>query len=79
MREAHSCLPARTEGRHVLIDGRQDSAAVRAAIDAVGVDEDDLDLVLITHDDADHIGGLVDEEYCPIYTNAGFVLRRDLW
>jgi competence protein ComEC len=43
-------------GRAALVDGGRSAAPVLAALDALGVDT--VDLVVATHADADHIGGL---------------------
>lgn len=43
-------------GRVALVDGGRSAAPVLAALDVLGVDT--LDLVVATHADADHVGGL---------------------
>jgi len=76
---AHSCLLVRFDDRHVLIDGGLDPAVVRAGLGEIGVAEDRIDWVLITHGDTDHIGGLVDDADDPVFPNATYVLHRSLW
>ena len=76
---AHSCLLVRVDDRHVLIDGGLDPVVVRAGLREIGVAEDRIDWVLITHGDTDHIGGLVDEDLALIYPSAAYVLHRSLW
>jgi len=75
----HSCLLARVGDRTLLIDGGLESAAVLASLHGAGVDENDVQLVLITHGDTDHIAGLVDERHRLVYRRARYVLHRDLW
>jgi len=79
VRGTHSCLFVEMAGRRILIDGGFESAVVRAGLHEAGVAEADIDLVLITHGDTDHIAGLVDDDLRLIYSNAKFVLHRDLW
>lgn len=76
---AHSCLLLEMAERHILIDGGFDPEVVRTGLREAGVGEIDVDLVLITHGDTDHIAGLVDAEHRLIYPNAEFVLHRELW
>ncbi len=47
-------------GTQVLIDGGPGSAVLRELGDAVGFFDRDIDLLIATHPDMDHIGGLVD-------------------
>lgn len=48
------------DGVQMLIDGGPDSAVLRELGKQMAVSDRDLDVVLATHSDKDHIGGLVD-------------------
>ena len=48
------------DGVQMLIDGGPDSAVLRELGKQISVSDRDLDVVLATHSDKDHIGGLVD-------------------
>jgi len=76
---AHSCLVVGVDGRWVLIDGSLDATVVLTGLREIDVDRIDIDLVLITHGDTDHIGGLLDEDRTPVYPNATYVLHPRLW
>lgn len=47
-------------GVQVLVDAGRDSSVLRELADVMGFWDKDLDYVLATHPDADHVGGLVD-------------------
>ena len=48
------------DGVQMLIDGGPDSSVLRALAKQMPVSDRDLDVVLATHSDKDHVGGLVD-------------------
>jgi glyoxylase-like metal-dependent hydrolase (beta-lactamase superfamily II) len=76
---AHSCLVVGLDGRWVLIDGSLDATVVFTGLREIDVDRADIDLVLITHGDTDHIGGLLNEDRTLVYPNATYVLHPQLW
>lgn len=47
-------------GVQMLIDGGQDSKVLQALASTMGYFDREIDVVLATHPDADHIGGLID-------------------
>jgi len=47
-------------GSQVLIDGGRDAAVLRGLTKTMGYFDRDIDLVIATHPDLDHIGGLID-------------------
>lgn len=76
---AHSCLLVGLDGRWILIDGSFDAAIVLAGLSEAGIDGTDVDLVLITHGDTDHIAGLLSDGHTLVYPNATYVLHQQLW
>jgi competence protein ComEC len=55
--QGDSTLVVGSDGRTMLVDGGPRNGQARAALSQLGVSQ--LDAVLVTHPDADHIGGLV--------------------
>jgi metal-dependent hydrolase (beta-lactamase superfamily II) len=47
-------------GRKILVDGGHSSRSLRTALSSPNVAVTELDIVVCTHADADHAGGLVD-------------------
>ena len=58
--QGDSILIESPTGTQVLIDGGRGGDVLAALNQAIGFFDRDIDLVLATHPDADHIGGLVD-------------------
>jgi glyoxylase-like metal-dependent hydrolase (beta-lactamase superfamily II) len=48
-------------------------------LQAQGISPEDIDVVVITHGHADHIGGNADAEGNPIFTNARYVMSQEDW
>ncbi len=81
----YSYLYVNTGGHRLLVDmGAGDYLAPRTgkllqSMEAAGIDPAQIDTVVITHAHPDHIGGVLDEEGKPIYTNASYFISRDEW
>jgi phosphoribosyl 1,2-cyclic phosphodiesterase len=59
-----------TETTHVLVDAGLSAREILRRLEIVGVDCDDLDAIVVTHEHSDHIGGLrvlLRSVRCPVY------------
>ncbi len=66
-------LHVQTETQSVLIDAGLPDAHLSAAMDAAGIDPAKIDVILVTHGDGDHIGGLKN------FPNAQIMLPQKAW
>ncbi len=48
-------------------------------LEELGIDPGDVDTLIITHSDMDHIGGILDEEGKISFPNARYVMLEDMW
>ena len=78
---AFTCCYVRHRDRHVMIDGGIDGDEVAAQLASLDVKLEEVDLVLITHVDRDHVAGLIlqigDGELT--YPNARYAIDAVLW
>jgi len=78
---AFTCCYVRHRDRHVMIDGGIDGDEVAAQLASLDVKLEEVDLVLITHVDRDHVAGLIlqigDGELT--YPNARYAIDAGLW
>jgi glyoxylase-like metal-dependent hydrolase (beta-lactamase superfamily II) len=78
---AFTCCYVHHHDRHVMIDGGIDGDEVVAQLAFLDVKPNDVDLVLITHVDRDHVAGLIlqvgDGELT--YPNAQYAIDAGLW
>jgi len=61
-----------TETTTVLVDAGLSAREILRRLDAVGVDADKLDAIVITHEHSDHVGGLrilLQTVTCPVYVS----------
>jgi len=81
----YNCLLVRTGDQNVLVDagygrsleGRE--GALLQGLQAAGLEAEQIDRIIITHADRDHIGGILDEQGAFVYPNAGYVLWQGAW
>ena len=76
---AYTCCYLHHRGRHVLVDGGLDPDTVPGALDLLDVTPEEIELVLLTHADRDHVGGLLMPDGAFTYPNARHVIGFDLW
>lgn len=88
------CVPIntfliKTPGRIVLVDtgsgvnpDEKDSGKLIQQLKEIGIEPNDIDIILITHFHFDHISGLTDNEGNPIFTNSTLYVSKvesDYW
>ena len=74
------CYLLRGRGRTVLVDtgtggGNGAGGELPERLEAVGIDPDEVDTVLLTHAHPDHIGGLLDRQGKPVFRRAALYLH----
>lgn len=72
------------EGTNVLVDagyggGAETSGRLVAWLDRIGLGPREVDLVLLSHGHADHVGALMDDEGKPVFSNAEVALAEAEW
>lgn len=79
-----SAFLVRKDGKLLLFDtglGLPDGG-IRRGLDSLGLMPNDIDYLYITHFHGDHVGGMLDAEGLPVYTNAQVFASRiehDVW
>ena len=73
------CWYLHYEGQHIMVDAGYHAHEAIEALDQLGVQPEEIALVLITHGDGDHVVGLRNEDGTPTFPNARYVLSQDLW
>jgi len=66
-------------GRHILIDAGFDPDTVPGALESLGVAAEDIEFVLLTHADRDHVAGLLMQGGGLTYPTAEHVIGQMLW
>ncbi len=82
-----TCLLVSTDRRNVLIDagsGKRpypgwNEGKTLQNLDSLGFDPGDIDDIIITHSDYDHIGGILDRDGRPEFPNAHYYLSANSW
>jgi len=78
---SYTCCYVHHRGRHVMVDAGIDGDEVAATLRELDVTPDDIDLVLITHVDRDHVAGLILQmgDGVLAYPNARYAIDAGLW
>ena len=75
----YACACIAHGDHHVMVDGGWESEEIVDSLANLGVNPSEIDLVLITHGDGDHVLGLLTEDRTLTYPNANYVMHQDLW
>lgn len=76
---AYTCCYLKHRGRRVLIDAGFDPDTTPGALESIDVSPEDIELVLLTHADRDHVAGLLMADGSLTYPNAQHVIGKELW
>ena len=76
---AYTCCYLKHRGRHILIDAGFDPDTTPGALESIDVSPEDIELVLLTHADRDHVAGLLMPDGSLTYPNAQHVIGKELW
>lgn len=68
-----------TGERRVLIDSGSGNDNFLQNLRAAGIEPGDIDTLVITHADSDHIGGLLDTRGQIVFMNARHIMLREAW
>ena len=80
-----NCLYIQTDGQRVLVDagwgqgtGRRNGALLEG-LQVEGIAPADINTVVITHTDFDHVAGLMTPDSRVVFTNADLILSKEAW
>ena len=73
------CWYVHHNARHIMVDAGYHAHETVDGLTQLGVPPGDVELVLITHGDGDHVCGLLDADGHPTFPNARYVLSCALW
>lgn len=67
--------------RNVLVDAGipRPMGNLFQGLEELGIAPSEIDIVVITHSDRDHVGGLLDEEGEISFPNASHIMMEDFW
>ena len=76
---AYTCCYLKYRDKHILIDAGFDPDTTPGALESIDVAPEDIELVLLTHADRDHVAGLLMADGSFTYPNAQHVISKELW
>lgn len=76
---SYTCCYLCTKGKHLLIDAGFDPDTTPGALEALDVSPEDIEWVLLTHADRDHVAGLLMPDGSLTYPKARHVIGKELW
>lgn len=76
---AYTCCYLRHRGRHILVDAGFDPDTTPGAMESIDVLPEDIEWVLLTHADRDHVAGLLMHDGSLTYPNARHVINKHTW
>jgi glyoxylase-like metal-dependent hydrolase (beta-lactamase superfamily II) len=75
----YNCLLIQTGRQQVLIDTGTGRGELITNLRQAGIKPEDIDVIILTHGDGDHIGGIVNEQGGLAFPNARYILWREAW
>jgi glyoxylase-like metal-dependent hydrolase (beta-lactamase superfamily II) len=74
-------LLLRAGDQNVLVDAgiRRPIGQLHLGLEELKIDPGDIDTILITHSDRDHIGGILDEDGEISFPNANYIMLENSW
>ena len=79
IRGTHACFFLQMEKTRILIDSGLQTSVLTMSMREAGITPESIDLILLTHGDHDHIGGLADNHGNFAFPNARIVMHEALW
>ena len=77
----YNILLLRTEDQIILVDAGNPApeGQLWMGLEELKIDPGDIDTIVITHSDGDHIGGILDEEGNVVFSKARYVTLETSW
>jgi len=75
----HACCLLTIHGKQIMVDAGYHANRIVHSLSDLSANPEDIELILITHGDGDHIAGLIAENGELTYPQAHYVLHQELW
>jgi glyoxylase-like metal-dependent hydrolase (beta-lactamase superfamily II) len=79
IRGTHACFFLQMGDIRILIDTGLKSSVLTNALHEANIAPESINLILLTHGDHDHIGGLANAEGTLVFPNARIFMHEELW